>query len=211
MRFLSIALSLFVLSTVLPTIYAAPCQKEGCSLHHATHIPAGTTLTIDSKVAVIGAQLTTPADDKLCTVYRLASWDGKKNPTPGYVVKIFDLKSITKEEIEGLKRVGQYIAVDEKQKALVMREAQGETLDKLLAKHRILDKELHEKWIPKIAAEAAHIAKHCGIYHSDLNDGNIVIDMKTEKVTLIDWEYYIKDGDKGFMSDVEDIKEYLAS
>lgn len=93
----------------------------------------------------------------------LASWDGKENP--GYVIKIYKTGALRKIEIDGLERVKQLVAVDEKEKALVMHEAEGETLKKLLEANPTGGAELLTKWKPKIAEEAARVAKKYGIYH----------------------------------------------
>ncbi|KAF9068169.1 hypothetical protein BDP27DRAFT_1422204 [Rhodocollybia butyracea] len=222
MHFPSFALSLYALSTVLPTIYAAPFQHTYFSLQRR----AATTLTIDGNIAVIGAQLT-PPENEYCPVYELGhldsaffietlltdyfnrslldSWNGKENP--GYVIKIFKRKRLNQKEIEGLKLVHQFIAMDEKEKAVVMLEAPGKTLAKLLEGHPN-EKAVWKQWIPKIAEEAARIAKTYGVYHTDLNAGNIVIDTKTDKVTLIDWEYYLKSDDPK-LTDAAVIQNYL--
>ncbi|KAF9063238.1 hypothetical protein BDP27DRAFT_1427046 [Rhodocollybia butyracea] len=196
----TITLSVFALLALLPTIYAAPCQTD-CS-----RLQRRATFTIDGKVAVTGAQLTPPSHDK-STVYRLASWDGKANP--GYVIKIYKTGALKQVEIEGLKLVDQFVAVDEKEKAIVMHEAEGVTLKKLLEEHPSGGAELLKKWKPEIAEEAARIAKAHGIYHIDLNKDNIVIDLKTGKITLVDWEHYYLRGHPGFKDDAASIQRDL--
>ncbi|KAF9063649.1 hypothetical protein BDP27DRAFT_1334808 [Rhodocollybia butyracea] len=203
MRFPSITLSLFALAAVLPNIYAAPFQyADSAGLQRR----AAPTFHIKGKAAVTAARLTPLAHGK-STVYRLASWDGQQNP--GYVLKIYKKGTLRKVEIDGLERVKQLVAVDETLKAIVMHEAEGVTLKKLLEGHTTGGAELLKTWKPKIAAEAAHIAKTYGIYHIDLNKDNIIIDLKTGRITLVDWEHYILEGHPGFKDDAASIQKDL--
>ncbi|KAF9068170.1 hypothetical protein BDP27DRAFT_1530128 [Rhodocollybia butyracea] len=139
-----------------------------------------------------------PSASERLAVY-LASWAGKAigKGDPGYVMKIFKEDPLTQTEIDGLKRVRQYVKVDEKEKAIVMVEARGKTLEKLLKDHPEGGEELLERCIPKIAAEAARIAHTYDIYHGDLHEGNIRKDKEIRK--------------QKFKEDVAAIQKYLKS
>ncbi|KAF9066199.1 hypothetical protein BDP27DRAFT_1424090 [Rhodocollybia butyracea] len=195
MRFPSI--TLFALSTILPTLYAAPWQYTDSSLQRRAE-----TIIVEGHTAVIGDKIGLPSSSS-CAVHRITSWDGEDNP--GYVIKKFGSMSFGQKEIEGLKSVHQYIASDERESVIVMREAKGKTLKELLKGHVNDRVQYLQKWIPKIAAETARIATMDGIVlEIDEKTG-----VETGVVTLIDWENYVISGQYGFTEDAEDIQKKL--
>ncbi|KAF9039402.1 hypothetical protein BDP27DRAFT_1524110 [Rhodocollybia butyracea] len=234
MRFLSIQLSFFALLTILPAIYAAPCQYADCSLQRRDGTSlTGTTLIVDSKDVVIGPRITDKKNHS-CPVYHLNSWDSKikEEKKPGYVIKILlqapvDPKELPRE-IEALRLLEQFVAAgpvvmgNQKRDAIVMHEAQGRTLRSLWAYRPGEIVEIRKRWLSAVAEKAARIAKNHKMYHADLNDGNltlvkIVINMDAEteadRVPLIDWGWYYKPGESlgpyGYTEDFEVIKETL--
>jgi len=198
---LSIVLFLSVLSTVLPTIYAAPYQHTDLSLQRRT------TYTIDDKSAVTGQQLSAESHGK-STVYRLTKWDTQTDP--GMVLKKYSVLSLKENEIDCLEAVGQLVAFDKKQNIVVMKEVKGRTLTQVLAS--VSDKAERKKavaqWQEKVAKVAAQIAKDKKIYHNDLNEDNVIISDKNE-ITLIDWDLCAKKGTSNFIDDAAKIQEHL--
>lgn len=69
-------------------------------------------------------------------------------------------------EVEGLKIVGQFIAMGDDRCSLVLREVKGTTFTQLMASKSFDEgKKFMEEWKPKVAAAAAEIAESHGILH----------------------------------------------
>ncbi|KAF9067396.1 hypothetical protein BDP27DRAFT_1422955 [Rhodocollybia butyracea] len=131
-------------------------------------------------------------------------------------------------EIVALDRVGQFVATgqvvvaNQKKDAIVMHEAQGVTLRSLWVNDPGEIVEIRKRWISAIAEKAARIAKKHKMYHADLKDGNIVINMDAEteadrvpledmidRVTLIDWGFYYKPKEKPFTTKSAVVRKVL--
>ncbi|KAF9067398.1 hypothetical protein BDP27DRAFT_1449102 [Rhodocollybia butyracea] len=171
--------------------------------------------------------------------YTPASWDNEKKEAdkPGYILKLFlwaPEDSKLRREIEALRLVGQLVKAgqvvveNQKKNAIVMHEAPGKTMKQLREDHPKEIVKIMKRWIPAIAAKAAHFAKQ-GLSHHDLNEGNIFISMNKNtaedflpstgvtpadmmsRVTLIDWGYYDRPGEKGFTDDSKEFERRMGA
>lgn len=179
---LFIVLFLSVLSSLLSTIYAAPYQHP--LYRHITY-------NIQGKSAVTGKQLSDKEHTK-STVYRLGessmllwssalqtrlicnlcclpldTWDNISNP--GYVLKKYNTQSkthVVNNEIYCLEAVGQLVAHDEDQKIIIMKEAEGETLMKVLTPFKGAEwKTKVNQWRTDVAKVVADIAEKNGVFN----------------------------------------------
>ncbi|KAG6815920.1 hypothetical protein H0H87_010282 [Tephrocybe sp. NHM501043] len=113
---------------------------------------------------------------------------------------MYEKGMVSDKEVNGLKAVGQFIAVEEAN--VVMKEVIGTTLAEMMAKKttRAQQEEFLLEWKPRVAQAAAKIAQEKGIFHIDLGLNNVIID-KDEQVHLIDWENYATKKDKDLFKD----------
>ena len=162
--------------SALSTAYAAPLWSDYTTLDRRNEVKVG------DKFGTLGKQLSPKSHDK-STVHRLGRpslkssvriiadaknadhWDGKANP--GHVVKQYKSKKMSDHEIKGLIAVGQHVHSDLKTGKIVMKEVPGKPLAHIIGDvkdHGERQKEM-EKWKPKVAKAAAHIAETKGVLH----------------------------------------------
>ncbi|KAJ3516927.1 hypothetical protein NLJ89_g830 [Agrocybe chaxingu] len=196
---------LLVSISTLTTAYAIPFRSDYIEFDRR----APNTVTVNGKVAELGARLSSSSHDK-STVWRLNKWDGKTNP--GYVLKKYTNhieKDRFEDEVYGLEAVDQFIAFDLAARVLVMKEVKGRTLAEMTAElPHDQRRNFLNKWRPKVAEAAAAIAKSKNIYHGDMNMDSIIID-GSNNIQFIDWEYFAKWNTPGFLSDKGKIEEKL--
>jgi hypothetical protein len=192
--------------SALATAYAIPIRSE-----YTTLVRRDNKVTVGTKHGTLGKQIS-PATHTKSTVHHLDHWDGVDHP--GHVIKQYKSGKLNTHEIEGLTAVGQHVHSDPHTGKVVMKHVPGRSLA-----HMVGDVHDHgerqkmvNKWKPKVAEHAAHIAKTKGVLHDDLNMNNVLIHnhpVHGEQIHFIDWEHHTKAGAPGFTTDSKKIHDKM--